>query len=179
MTSSHSEGSNYPGCSSGRTIVYKMVCDTTAPAGSSSAPDKLLVVQEACTYEVTWRTAAACAVLVPSSSCPAATKPIPTPTSPQLRYQTGEIVALTHFNMASFVQNGDPGCTADNWLTKAPYAVGLVTPPRPAQINLSTITIATTSTPTTVAAATLWYHVVLCFGAVWHRLLNSAHPLCI
>jgi alpha-L-fucosidase len=37
------------------------------------------------------------------------------PTAPQLRWQRGEIMALIHFNMATFFRDGDPGCTAQNW----------------------------------------------------------------
>lgn len=37
------------------------------------------------------------------------------PTPAQLAYQRGEIVALTHFNMATFVQDGDPACNPSNW----------------------------------------------------------------
>ena len=37
------------------------------------------------------------------------------PTQPQLRWQQGEIMALIHFNMASFFHDGDPGCDASNW----------------------------------------------------------------
>ena len=42
---------------------------------------------------------------------------IPLPTAAQLAYQQQEIVALTHFNMATFYQDGDPACTAANWGT--------------------------------------------------------------
>ena len=44
---------------------------------------------------------------------------IPIPTKYQLAYQQQEIVALIHFNMATFVQDGDPGCTSENWLEKS------------------------------------------------------------
>ena len=37
------------------------------------------------------------------------------PTQGQIEYQTREIVALIHFNMATFVRDGDPGCQQDNW----------------------------------------------------------------
>jgi hypothetical protein len=82
----------------------------------------------ALTYLITWRTPHACGQrrrqqqLLGTGRCGAAN--VAVPTANQLRYQTGEIVALTHFNMASFVKNGDPGCTSQNWLTKAPGAVG-------------------------------------------------------
>ena len=42
---------------------------------------------------------------------------IPIPTAAQLAYQEQEIVALTHFNMATFYRNGDPACDASNWAT--------------------------------------------------------------
>ena len=45
----------------------------------------------------------------PSSNCP---------TAPQLWYEEGEIMALIHFNMATFVRDGDPGCTPENWNVK-------------------------------------------------------------
>lgn len=40
---------------------------------------------------------------------------LPLPTAPQLAWQKGEIMALIHFNMATFFRDGDPGCDADNW----------------------------------------------------------------
>ena len=43
---------------------------------------------------------------------------LPLPTPAQLWYQTGEIHALIHFNMATFAKDGDPGCQPDNWNTK-------------------------------------------------------------
>eukprot|EP00050_Salpingoeca_kvevrii_P006858 m.292192 g.292192 ORF g.292192 m.292192 type:complete len:631 (-) comp12583_c0_seq1:139-2031(-) len=61
--------------------------------------------------------------IVAPSGCPArrsvATRcslhAIPTPTKPQLEYQRHEIMGLTHFNMATFVANGDPACNPSNW----------------------------------------------------------------
>ncbi len=49
---------------------------------------------------------------------------VPVPTRPQLDYYDSEIRALIHFNMATFIEDGDPGCTADNWNKKQPYATG-------------------------------------------------------
>ena len=40
---------------------------------------------------------------------------VPLPTQPQLAWQKNEIMALVHFNMATFFHNGDPGCNAANW----------------------------------------------------------------
>ena len=40
---------------------------------------------------------------------------IPVPTAAQLQYQQQELVALTHFNMATFYKNGDPACDPSNW----------------------------------------------------------------
>ena len=41
------------------------------------------------------------------------TPPLPTPM--QVQYQHTDIMALIHFNMATFFENGDPGCTPENW----------------------------------------------------------------
>jgi hypothetical protein len=54
---------------------------------------------------------------------------VPLPTAPQLAYYMSEIRALVHFNMATFIRDGDPGCSADNWNTKQPYAAGLSSDP--------------------------------------------------
>ena len=118
------------GGSGGRTLVYDMICDETAPP--TVGPIGLVSTHvagfpnPALTYLITWPTPHACAShrpeLLGSGKCGAAS--VPVPTANQLRYQTGEIVALTHFNMASFIRNGDPGCTASNWNTKAPTAAG-------------------------------------------------------
>eukprot|EP00041_Stephanoeca_diplocostata_P039734 m.1637621 g.1637621 ORF g.1637621 m.1637621 type:complete len:471 (+) comp25984_c0_seq1:180-1592(+) len=40
---------------------------------------------------------------------------VPVPSPAQLNYQRQEIVALTHFNMATFFRDGDPACDASNW----------------------------------------------------------------
>ena len=49
---------------------------------------------------------------------------VPKPTPPQLKYQRNEIMALIHFNMATFAKDGDPGCDASNWNQQASYAAG-------------------------------------------------------
>ena len=85
--------------------MYNLHCNASAPA--TSGPEPLLGVTDGCTYVVTWHTPLACNA-VPAEGCKEPT--VPVPTAAQLRYQRAEIVALTHFNMASFVQNGDPGC---------------------------------------------------------------------
>jgi hypothetical protein len=120
------------GGTGGRTLVYDMICDRTVPP--TAGPSGLVGTHvggfpnPALTYLITWRTPHACGQrrrqqqLLGTGRCGAAN--VAVPTANQLRYQTGEIVALTHFNMASFVKNGDPGCTSQNWLTKAPGAVG-------------------------------------------------------
>eukprot|EP00933_Yihiella_yeosuensis_P015403 TRINITY_DN13443_c0_g1_i1.p1 TRINITY_DN13443_c0_g1~~TRINITY_DN13443_c0_g1_i1.p1 ORF type:complete len:477 (+),score=78.65 TRINITY_DN13443_c0_g1_i1:62-1492(+) len=64
--------------------------------------------------------------------------PIPTPS--QVKYQQDEIMALVHFNMATFAQDGDPGCTAENWNVKAPYASGKTSDAatfNPTKLNIS------------------------------------------
>ena len=40
---------------------------------------------------------------------------LPLPTASQVAWQQGEIMALVHFNMATFFRDGDPGCGSDNW----------------------------------------------------------------
>ena len=42
---------------------------------------------------------------------------VPVPTAAQLAWQANGngIMALIHFNMATFFKNGDPGCDASNW----------------------------------------------------------------
>jgi hypothetical protein len=98
-------------CTSGRSAVYHFVCDTTVP--TSNPPDKLVTFgsngADRCTYVVTWRTPAACHPQKKVDGSCYTPPDMPLPTANQLRYQQSEIVALTHFNMASFVQNGDPG----------------------------------------------------------------------
>ena len=42
---------------------------------------------------------------------------IPLPSSSQVAYQQQELVALTHFNMATFYKDGDPACDKMNWHT--------------------------------------------------------------
>eukprot|EP01116_Phalansterium_solitarium_P001463 TRINITY_DN1125_c0_g1_i1.p1 TRINITY_DN1125_c0_g1~~TRINITY_DN1125_c0_g1_i1.p1 ORF type:complete len:636 (-),score=230.29 TRINITY_DN1125_c0_g1_i1:205-1947(-) len=93
-----------------RRIYYNLVCDPDAPP--TQAPDSVTsgFVSD-CVYTVTWRTALACPVWS-SKTCDA---PVPVPTAAQLRYQQNEIMALTHFNMATFFQDGDPACNAGNW----------------------------------------------------------------
>eukprot|EP01052_Picozoa_sp_SAG31_P004250 SAG31_NODE_174_length_21353_cov_23.387974_20_plen_763_part_00 len=49
---------------------------------------------------------------------------IPMPSPSQARYQQTDFVALIHFNMATFVRSGDPGCDKSNWNVNASYAEG-------------------------------------------------------
>jgi len=44
---------------------------------------------------------------------------LPIPTAPQLAWQKNEIMALIHFNMATFFHNGDPGCNNSNWVNSS------------------------------------------------------------
>jgi len=66
------------------------------------------------------------ATIARAASCaPGAPPDASCPTAPQLWYAEGEIMALIHFNMATFVKDGDPGCSALNWNHKMPHAAGL------------------------------------------------------
>ena len=49
---------------------------------------------------------------------------VPLPTEPQLSYYDSEVRALVHFNMATFIEDGDPGCAPENWNNKTYYATG-------------------------------------------------------
>lgn len=55
-------------------------------------------------------------LLLSTLPCVVFSTSLPLPTQPQLRWQTGSgIMALIHFNMATFFEDGDPGCTSGNW----------------------------------------------------------------
>ena len=103
---------------------FDMVCDRTV--ASTNGPDVGIAVPGACEYAVRWRTPLACPVTEPDpTACAAAPLPAaPVPTARQAAWQQHEIMALVHFNMATFAHDGDPGCAADNWATAAPYAAG-------------------------------------------------------
>ena len=48
------------------------------------------------------------------------------------------LLALIHFNMATFARDGDPGCDSTNWNQKAPNAIGPTSDPntfRPSLLN--------------------------------------------
>jgi hypothetical protein len=58
-------------------------------------------------------TSNACKVEHSTDLC--ATNTVPLPTASQAAYQRHEIAGLTHFNMATFVTDGDPACQPNNW----------------------------------------------------------------
>jgi len=60
---------------------------------------------------------------------------LPTPTPAQLKYQVDSIMALIHFNMATFYEDGDPGCNAGNWL--GPTGSNNVNNFAPSNLNIS------------------------------------------
>jgi len=85
---------------------------------------------------------------------------LPVPTPPQLEYQRHEISALIHFNMATFAENGDPGCNAKNWNKLAPPATGPTSDPvtfNPVKLNISN-----------------WAESMLALGAK-HAVLTAKH----
>jgi alpha-L-fucosidase len=156
----------YHGGDSGRTLVYELSCNDNDQGG----PDVGYGVEETHeVYTVQWAHKAFCAKKVSATGgghCPAAPPPnppgpapphhppgpprpplppppygtVPLPTAPQLAYYRSEIRALIHFNMATFIRDGDPGCSADNWNTHKPYAAGLASDPatfNPKLLNFS------------------------------------------
>lgn len=117
-------GGDQVSCAGGRRIRYDLVCDATAPP--DNGPDDGVGVPAGCEYVVRWRSPLACPATRTGSAC-AAPPPLPAaplPTAAQAKYQRHEIMALIHFNMATFAKDGDPGCSAENWDTKASYAAG-------------------------------------------------------
>lgn len=118
----------------GRTLIYNLICDRTAPpdqgpasmAWSHSLP---------LTYPVVWRHRAGCGVRHDGAQCPAPPKP-PIPTSAQLAYQDAEIVAIVCFQMDTYAGNdGDPGCNKANWNTGINTSSPAVF--NPTQLNVS------------------------------------------
>eukprot|EP01116_Phalansterium_solitarium_P016962 TRINITY_DN405_c0_g1_i1.p1 TRINITY_DN405_c0_g1~~TRINITY_DN405_c0_g1_i1.p1 ORF type:complete len:619 (-),score=278.33 TRINITY_DN405_c0_g1_i1:113-1969(-) len=102
-------GQGNPSCDT-RIITYNILCDPTAPPNAGPAN---ISNPATCAYDVFWPSPAGCPTYQPYCGQPA---PQPVPTPSQLRYETNEIAALIHFNMATFFQDGDPGCTKNNWL---------------------------------------------------------------
>ncbi|EDQ91734.1 uncharacterized protein MONBRDRAFT_31183 [Monosiga brevicollis MX1] len=98
-------------CPKGRATVKQYVCDRALtgvqPRGAEGWLDPWCVTvqrhetQAACRAE--W------------SKMPCATNQVPVPTPEQAAYQRHEIMGLTHFNMATFVEDGDPACNPTNW----------------------------------------------------------------
>lgn len=102
-------GQDEPSCPMGRAVTYNILCDpnATVTAGPTNITNDVM-----CEYEVYWPSPAGCPTYQPYCGEP---PPIPTPTPTQLGYALHEIIALIHFNMATFFQDGDPGCTSGNW----------------------------------------------------------------
>lgn len=112
---------SYGGGDDGRKVIFKLAC---GPASGAGGPDASVGVVESTsfTYTVSWTHPAACPVFEEGKECPPAPSPpapppakLPVPTLPQLRYAQSEIRALIHFNMATYVGDGDPGCNKGNW----------------------------------------------------------------
>ena len=103
-----------PGGEGGRTLVYNLLCDATAPV--SQGPDSMnWSHSQPLVYPVVWRHPAGCGKQQTGSRCPAPPKP-PLPTKVQLAYQEAEIVAIVCFQMDTYAgTDGDPGCNPSNW----------------------------------------------------------------
>jgi len=103
-------GQNHPNCGGGRSLAFNVSCDATAPATQGPSSPMLA---NSCSYQVNWQHPAGCGKKMPGYQCP--TTPIPRPTADQVTYIKHEQMGLTHFNMATFVRDGDPACDANNW----------------------------------------------------------------
>lgn len=103
----------YGGGDGNRGLVYEVDCSPGQPLQPASANVSFSRGGGFSTeYTVQWHGDVGCGKAV--SSCPPP-PPLPQPTAAQLSWQKNEIMALVHFNMATFFRNGDPGCDASNW----------------------------------------------------------------
>ena len=102
----------YPGGDAGRELHHWVYCDRNASA--TTVPTTLVTFDASLPgYNVNWTSALGCPT-VSKGNCSSAG--IPKPTPEQLTWQQGEIMALIHFNMATFY--GEGGCGPGNWIGK-------------------------------------------------------------
>ena len=133
----------YTSGAAGRKFVYWLMCNDNDQGGPDAG--RGIVEHPSFTYSATWSHKGFCPVASPGACgsspvpplppAPTPTMPptmpqpaswgtVPLPTPPQLNYYSSELRALIHFNMATFIHDGDPGCSTANWLTTQPYATG-------------------------------------------------------
>ena len=118
----------YPGGDDGRELHHWIHCDPAAT--KTTAPTTLVTFDNNLPgYNVNWTSALGCPT-ISKGNC--STAGLPKPTPEQLAWQQGEIMALIHFEMATFY--GESGCGAANW----PGANGSSNPKSFAPTNLST-----------------------------------------
>eukprot|EP00040_Diaphanoeca_grandis_P019203 m.101217 g.101217 ORF g.101217 m.101217 type:complete len:689 (-) comp27315_c0_seq1:283-2349(-) len=89
----------FTGGTGGRSTVFNMICDKTVP------DDNGPTFGGESPYTVTWKTPHACGVDLPADKCNF--PPLALPTKEQLAWQSFEIGALIHFNMATYGPCGD------------------------------------------------------------------------
>ena len=160
VTESTGIGLEYAGGDNSRAFAYELQCNDNDQGGPDVGVGVVEHPRE--TYRVTWahkafcptKSTGACPPSLPPAPAPAPPAPpppgpkphapawgtVPLPTPPQLAYYHSEVRALIHFNMATFIKDGDPGCSADNWNTKKPYASGPSSDPatfNPTKLNFS------------------------------------------
>eukprot|EP00049_Salpingoeca_infusionum_P017725 m.354135 g.354135 ORF g.354135 m.354135 type:complete len:581 (-) comp16928_c0_seq1:238-1980(-) len=123
-----------PNCNHGVAMVERLLCTDNDVTGmlAQSAYGHFGGHDSECVQIST--TVTTCQQIVPRTE-PCATNTIPVPTADQQLYQRHEIMGLTHFNMATFVANGDPACNQNNWN----QGVNSSNPAtfNPAQLNIS------------------------------------------
>ncbi|EGD82141.1 hypothetical protein PTSG_02815 [Salpingoeca rosetta] len=105
-------------CRAGRAVVHRFICARHNKAEEAVAAFPLGAyghLGPACVHMTVHRTNASGVCQPRHAATPCPTNSVPLPTLAQQRYQRHEIVGLTHFNMATFVHNGDPACSSTNW----------------------------------------------------------------
>lgn len=147
----------YSGGADGRRLVWRLMCNDNDQGG----PDGQGVVENPrFTYTATWFHKGFCSASSATGACSASPVPpapptptppapapappawgtVPLPTPAQLAYYQSEMRALIHFNMATFIQDGDPGCNKNNWNKLQPGSTGPSSDPatfNPAKLNFS------------------------------------------
>ena len=141
----------FHGGDAGRSFAYELTCNDNDQGGPDVGAG---IVETHEMYTVQWAHKAFCPrKLGGGGQCPPSLPPnphgpgpsppgptpgpspapawgsVPVPTPAQLAYYRSEMRALIHFNMATFIRDGDPGCSAENWNTHKPYAAGLASDP--------------------------------------------------
>jgi len=127
----------YHGGDAGRSFAYELTCNDNDQGGPDAGAGIVETHSgEQDMYTVQWAHKAFCPKKLTGAQCARSPPPnppgppppapgppsptpappwgsVPVPTAPQLAYYRSELRALIHFNMATFIKDGDPGCSAE------------------------------------------------------------------